>query len=193
MIRRAEIRKHLRIAQQLKVGTLVVVALLLLAAYPVYLFTKSVTSDPVFVALDSLDLPGWATQQHTDAARGSRWCIGQCRFRERTWASERKQDETNDAYDAALRKAGWRPRTSGVCPAVTEGKASCWERDEYMMDMWVRVPICEMPPPRPTTSPQAGATAAPAAPDPKASAPAACYGSYVTVKVFNAIDYQPVQ
>jgi hypothetical protein len=190
MIRRSEIRKHLRIAQQLKVGTLVVVALLLLAAYPVYLFTRSVTSDPVFVALDALDLPGWATQQHTDAARGSRWCIGQCRFRERTWASERKQDETNAAFDAALRKAGWRPRTSGVCPAVTEGKASCWERDEYMMDMWVRVPICEMPPPRPTTSPQAGATAPP---DPNASAPATCYGSYVTVKVFNAIDYQPVQ
>jgi hypothetical protein len=198
MIRRAEIRKHLRIAQQLKVGTLVVVALLLLAAYPVYLFTRSVTSDPVFAGLDALDLPGWATQKYTDAASGSRWCIGQCRFRERTWASERKQDETNDAYDAALRKAGWRPRTSGVCPAVTEGKASCWERDEYMMDMWVRVPICDIPPPRPATSPQAGATSSPqagatAAPDPNASAAATCYGSYVTVKVFNAIDYQPVQ
>ena len=40
MIKRAEIRKHLRIAQQLKVGTLALVAVLVLAAYPVYLFAR---------------------------------------------------------------------------------------------------------------------------------------------------------
>ena len=61
MIKRAEIRKQLRIQQQLKVGTLALVALLLLAAYPVYLFTRSVAQDPVFGELDSLDLPEWAT------------------------------------------------------------------------------------------------------------------------------------
>ncbi len=60
MIKRAELRKHLRIQQQLKVGTLALVALLLLAAYPLYLFTTAVARDPVFTALDSLDLPEWA-------------------------------------------------------------------------------------------------------------------------------------
>jgi hypothetical protein len=58
------------------------------------------------------------------------------------------------------------------------------------MDMWVRVPICDIPPPRPTASSQATATAAP---DPHASAAATCPGSLVTVKVFNAIDYHPVE
>jgi hypothetical protein len=186
MIRRAEIRKHMRIAQQLKVGTLVVVALLLLAAYPIYLFTRSATSDPVFADLDALNLPSWATADHKDAASGSRWCIGQCRFRERTWASRRKDNETFTAYDTALRDAGWRPRSEGVCPAVEEGNATCWERDEYVLDMWVRAPICDIPPPRPTTSPQPGASAAP---DPNANAAQTCPGAYVTVKVFNAIDY----
>jgi hypothetical protein len=52
--------------------------------------------------------------------------------------------------------------------------------------MWVRAPICDIPPPRPTTSPQPGASAAP---DPNGSAAPSCPGAYVTVKVFNAIDY----
>jgi hypothetical protein len=95
----------LRIQQQLKVGTLVLVALLLLAAYPVYLFTASVAQDPVFGDLDALDLPGWADIQHEDVASGSRWCLEQCRVRQRTWASERKPEETNQAYATALRDA----------------------------------------------------------------------------------------
>jgi hypothetical protein len=144
----------------------------------------------VFSDLDALDLPGWATMQHQDAASGSRWCIGHCRFRERTWASERKDQETFAAYDSALRSAGWRPRATGVCPAVEEGNASCWQRDEYVLDMWVRAPICDIPPPRPATTAQPGPTTGPA---PNQSAAAACPGAYVTVKVFNAIDYSAGQ
>jgi len=202
MIKRAQIRKQLRVAQQFKVATLVVVAILLLAAYPIYEFTRSVTQDPVFGDLDALDLPSWATIQQDDAASGSRWCIGQCRLRERTWASERKPDETQAAYDTAFRNAGWRPRAEGVCPAVQEGTATCWQRDEYVMDMWVRAPICDLPPPRPTitTKPPAGAKpsagaspSAAAGSSPGAGAtPALCPGALVTVYVFNAIDYHPV-
>jgi integrin beta 3 len=188
MIKRAEIRKHLRIAQQLKVGTLALVSLLLLAAYPIYAFTRSASADPVFGDLDALDLPAWADLMHEDAASGSRWCIDQCRFRERTWASERKPDETNEVYDKALRGAGWRPRETGACPTVEEGRSSCWQRDEYVMDMWVRVPICDIPPPRPTVSAAPGASAATV---PEPSPTQLCPGSLVTVKVFNAIDYHP--
>jgi integrin beta 3 len=187
MIRRAEVRKHLRVAQQLKVATLVVVALLLLAAYPIYLFTRSATSDPVFGDLDSLNLPSWAAIDHKDAASGNRWCIDACRFRTRTWASERKADETNTVYETALRNAGWRPRAQGVCPPVAEGTASCWQRDEYVLDMWIRAPICDIAPPRPTIGADPSASAAP---DPNAGPPpATCPGALVTVQVFNAIDY----
>jgi integrin beta 3 len=195
MIKRAEIRKHLRIQQQLKVGTLVLVAVLLLAAYPIYLFTRSVAQDPVFGDLDRLNLPAWATVLHEDAASGSRWCIGECRSRDRTWASERAPDETNAVYVSALQEAGWRPRTEGLCPAVDEGLATCWRRDEYVMNMWVRAPICNLPPPRPTIEGQAPVTPeatpdAAATPDPQATA-MLCPGSLVTVRVFNAIDYEP--
>ena len=193
MIRRAEIRKHLRVAQQLKVGTLVVVALLLLAAYRSTCY-RWPPWDPVFLDLDALDLPNWATLHHTDAASGSRWCIEQCRFRRRTWASERKAEETAAAYDAALRNGGWRPRIEGVCRRSRRVTPSCWQRDEYVLDMWVRVPICDIPPPRPTTTGQAAAQAgSTTTPAPDETAAATCPGAYVTVKVFNAIDYHPVQ
>ncbi len=193
MIRRAEMRRQLRIAQQLKVATLVVVALLLLAAYPVYLFTRSFTEDPIFAALDGLDLPSWATLTHSDSQSGSRWCVDQCRFRERTWISEHTPDDTNKAYVNALNSAGWRIR-GGFCPAVAEGIATCWERDEYVMDMWVSPKVCELPPPRPSIPPAAGASPTPTAtPSPTKVPPEdMCPATEVQVKVYNAIDYHPV-
>jgi integrin beta 3 len=187
MIRRAELRKHLRIQQQLKVGTLVLVALLLLAAYPVYLFTSAVAQDPVFTALDDLDIPAWASFEHSDAADGSRWCIGKCRERKRTWASERAPEETSAAYATALTDAGWRIRTEGYCPPVSDGVLTCWKKDEYVMDMWVRAPLCEAPPPRPTIE---GASPS-SAPTPQTeTSKSVCAAALVTMQVFNAIDYQ---
>jgi hypothetical protein len=195
MIKRAAIRRHLKVAQQLKVGTLILVAVLLLAAYPTYLFLQDLSRDPVLGELDGLNLPGWSAIHHEDGYQGSRWCIGQCRFRERTWASERAPDETNKVYTDALGGAGWRTRTQGVCPPVEEGIATCWQRDQYVLDMWVRAPICDVPPPRPsikaTTKATPTATASAAAPTPTAGT-LACPGSLVTVKVFNAVAYHPV-
>ena len=190
MIKRAEIRRQLRVAQQLKVATLVVVAMLLLLAYPIYELTKAGVKDPVLGQLDSLNLPGWADLRHDDATAGSRWCINQCRFRQRTWESERSPDETNLAYDTALREAGWRPRTDGICPAVQEGTATCWKHDEYVMDVWVREPVCDVPPPRAGTSARPSAGAGPSGP--AAPPPPTCPGALVTMKIFNAVDYQPV-
>ena len=108
----------------------------------------------------------------------------------RTWASERKPEETNTAYDAALRDAGWRPRTEGYCPQVAEGFASCWQRDEYVMDMWIRAPICDVPPPRPSAAPDA--PSADPSVTPLATSTEFCPGALVTVSVFMAIDYHPV-
>ena len=129
-------------------------------------------------ALDALPLPDWAAGQHDDARSGNRWCIKECRFRERTWQSARGPDDTQVAYVAALTKAGWRPRTEGTCPTYDDGIASCWHRDEYIMDLWVRAPVCA--PTRPTAG-AAGST------DPAD----ACAGSLATVKVYNAVSYRP--
>jgi hypothetical protein len=196
MIRRAEMRRQLRIAQQLKVITLVVIALLLLAAYPAYLFTRALTEDPIFGDLNGLDLPSWAALAHEDSFSGSRWCIKQCRYRERTWVSDHTTDETNPVYVTALTSAGWRIRTGGVCPEVAEGVASCWQRDEYVMDMWVYPRVCDLPPPRPSINPSAtpttGGSAKPT-PGPTATSPETmCPATLITVKVYNAIDYHPV-
>jgi integrin beta 3 len=181
-VKRTELRRQARVAQRAKVMSLVVIAVLLLGAIPIYLFVRTVTQDPVFNALDSLGLPTWAAGPHTDAYTGSRLCIKECRFRERTWQSERPPDETHLAYATALTDAGWRARTEGACPAYAEGIPSCWHKDEYVLDMWVRAPVCDEPPARPTSTPAAGQTV-PATPR--------CPGSYVTVKVFNAVSYDP--
>jgi hypothetical protein len=171
------------------VATLVVVAMLLLLAYPIYEFTRSGAQDPVFGHLDTLPLPGWADIERSEAFDGSRWCIQQCRYRERTWASEREPNETYQAYETALRDAGWRPRTEGVCPPAQEGLASCWKRDEYVMDMWVRAPICDVRPSvesPPPDEPEEGEEQGPAPPTERP-----CAGALVTMEVYNAVDYQP--
>jgi hypothetical protein len=194
MIRRAEMRRQLRIAQQLKVATLVIVALLLLAAYPAYVFARAATQDPIFGELDGLDVPSWAAIKHDDSVSGSRWCIDRCKFRDRTWISDHAPDETNAVYVTALNDAGWRTRTGGFCPPVTEGIATCWQRDEYVMDMWVHSKVCNLPPPRPSINPSANptATANPTPAPTSTSADDLCPATLVTVKVYNAIDYHPV-
>jgi hypothetical protein len=194
MIRRAEMRRQLRIAQQLKVATLVIVALLLLAAYPAYVFARAATQDPIIGELDGLDLPGWAALYHQDAISGSRWCIEQCKFRERSWLSDHSPEETNAAYVHALGADGWRVRAGGFCPPVTEGIATCWQHDEYYMDMWVHSRVCNLPPPRPSIKPGATASASPT-PTPTPTSTSfedLCPATLVTVKVYNAIDYHPV-
>jgi hypothetical protein len=56
------------------------------------------------------------------------------------------------------------------------------------MDMWIRAPICDVPPPRPSI------TAAPPSPDPSVTPlptqTELCPGALVTVEVRNAIERQ---
>jgi integrin beta 3 len=183
MIRRAELRKQLKIQQQLKGITLVLVVLLLLAAYPVYLFARSLAADPVLSGLDGLGLPEWAAYEHEDAWDGSRWCIGECRIRQRTWLSERAPDETHLTYANALLADGWRARQDG-CPQSPDETSvvTCWAKDEYVMVLHVRPPLlCVVPPSR---EPVPGATPT-ADPGPDSRA---CPGSLATLKVSYAID-----
>jgi hypothetical protein len=180
---RAELRRQMRTQQRLRLATLISVVVVILGALPAYLMIRDVTRDPVLTSLDALQVPAWAAGKPSDTTTGSRWCIMQCRFRERELTSQRPPDETATAYQNALREAGWQPWKVERCPdGPAPGHYSCWRRDEYTLDLWVRDPTCAADPlrQRPTVGPP-GSTATATKPDD-------CTGSAVTIKVRNRID-----
>lgn len=182
---RTELRRQLREVQRMRQITLIAVVLLILGAYPLYLATQVATRDPVFNALDTLNVPSWADGEPTDVVFGSRWCIKECRFRERTLESQRDPDETAQAYEKALRDAGWQPWVVEGCPTDLPGHYTCWIRDEYTLDLYVRDPACADDPlrKRPTVAPSRKPAATP-----EATALDDCSGAAVTIKVRNRID-----
>lgn len=188
MIRRAELRKHLKIQQQLKSITLALVVILLLAAYPVFLFARSAAADPVFAGLDNLGLPENVAYEHHDSSQGSRWCIGQCIQRIRRWSSTLAPGETLPVYADKLRAAGW----GSTCARDEDDGAtliSCWAKDEYVMVMYVQAPLCEAPPVR---DPVPTGTATGESPGTgTATGDRSCPGSTVTMFISNKIDEQP--
>lgn len=169
----------------LRVATLILVALAVVGAPAAFFVIREFTRDPVFVELDNLGLPGWAAGKHTDDAAGSRWCVDECRVRQRTWQSARGTTETDMAYVAALKKAGWTTWNVTDCQADgVDGVETCWQRDEYVLDLWVRPIVCDTKPVRPTIGPSQAPSVAPSDP--------ACDGSVATVKVSNRISYQEI-
>jgi hypothetical protein len=181
---------------------LVALSVLLLGILPTILVLKDATADPVFTGLDQLQLPSWAKLAHEDLASGDRYCMGTCRLRERTWQSGRPTDETDAVYETALRRQGWLRVTGKDCPTVQPGVYTCWQRDQYVLNLWTRDATCgtsldggpSLGPsaPKPTnelnvvpSTPAGGPT-----PSPQRSGPAtaACPASQVTAKVGNRID-----
>jgi hypothetical protein len=144
----------------------------------------------VFNSLDALDVPSWAAQRVDDKSSGSRWCFLDCRFRERTAQSQRPFEETTKAYADALTRAGWQPWQVGQCPEqpVTDGRYSCWRRDEFTLDLWVRLPECAVD----AVAQQDPATLPSPGPDGvvPTGKPEDCVGSTVSIKVQNAITDQ---
>ena len=180
-----ELRAKMRTQRRLRVVTLVSLAAVVLVVLPVLFGLRSASNDPVFGSLDSLGVPSWASQDAHDNGSGSRWCFIDCRFRERIAQSSKSFKETSATYSAALTKAGWEPWKVSECPdtpiAADQGTYSCWKRDEFTLDLWVRLPEC--------------AVDQVAAQDPTAQLPSAaatrepknCAGSTVSIKVQNAI------
>ncbi|MFI6270928.1 hypothetical protein [Micromonospora zamorensis] len=182
---RAEARRESRERRRLRAAVLALVSIVLLGAVPLFFGIRTLSRDPVFDNLDKLDVPGWAAAKTVDDVSGSRWCLLDCRLRERTVTSEKAPDETAKAYENALRQDGWQPWKVSRCPEQeTKGSYTCWRRDELTLDLWVREPTC-VPPPvdgEPAVVPSTDPSA-----DPSAAA-TGCTGSLVSVKVRNAID-----
>ena len=177
----------------LRTATFVLLVLAIVGAPAAFFVIREFTRDPVFVELDNLNVPAWAAGKHTDAAVGSRWCIEECRSRQRTWESARGPEETNRAYVAALKRAGWTSWNVPQCPAPgVDGVETCWQRDEYVLDLWVRAAVCETKGVRPTVAPSKPPSTAPSPSPPPAVSPAnVCPGAIATIKVYNRISYQP--
>jgi hypothetical protein len=172
---------------------LAVVAVLLLGVLPLALFLHSAGSDPVVTDLNSLSLPAWADVQHQDDASGSRWCIKDCRLRERTWRSEKSATETDAVFQTALTGEGWVRSQAPGCPKIDTGTYTCWQHDQYVLDLWTRNAVCGLSgvapspgAPPPSASPSA---TSPLDPVPTASGPPpTCAGALVTAKVDDGID-----
>lgn len=183
-VARSEIRRQMRERRRVRVAVVVMISLLVLAALPLYFGVRAAMRDPVFNSLDQLDVPAWAAVDTVDDVSGSRWCLEECRYRERTAQSERAAAETAPVYEKALAAEGWQPWKVQFCPDLpvrTElpGRYTCWKRDELTLDLWVRDATCtiEAAPDAPAVEPTEGA-APPAA---------ECKGSLVSIKVRNAI------
>ncbi|MDI6103613.1 hypothetical protein QLQ12_33875 [Actinoplanes sp. NEAU-A12] len=182
---RAELRRKLRTQRQLRLVTLMSLAALVLLVLPAFFAVRATVSDPVFASLDSLDVPAWASGNEKDFKSNSNLCLLECSFRERTADSGQPFAQTTDVYTKALTKAGWTPRKVEGCPEMPvrpeEGTYSCWSRDELTLDLAVGLPNCAVDQVAAELNPVAGAE------PPKPADAAACQGSTVVIKVWNAI------
>ncbi|MFD1325093.1 hypothetical protein [Micromonospora sonneratiae] len=180
----------MRERRRVRVAVLVAISLLLLAALPLYFGVRAAMRDPVFNALDELQVPTWAATETVDDVSGSRWCLMECRYRERTVESERGTAETAKVYEQALAGDGWQSWKVDRCPdqpvkVENIGHYSCWKRDEFTLDLWVRDATCVVEPsPEESLGPDAPGTEAPEVPG---AAEPKCTGSVVSLKVRNAI------
>ncbi|HEX6074989.1 MAG TPA: hypothetical protein VFZ32_06965 [Micromonosporaceae bacterium] len=140
---RSQVRAQLRQVARLRLLTLAFVTLVLLGSLPGFFLIKYATRDPGFRAMDTLEVPGWAARNPVDQAMGSRWCLRECRLRHRVWESQRAQQPTVEAYQRALRRDGWKRWEVPKCPPrKVRGDYTCWRRDAYTLDLWVRGPEC---------------------------------------------------
>jgi hypothetical protein len=174
-------------------------AVVLLAVLPALFLIRDAARDPVYSGLNALAVPSWANLAHEDQSSGNAFCFGTCALRERVVQSARSTAETDAAFQGALRRAGWERLTGAPCPSARSGVYTCWQHDQYVLDLWTRDANCAtsqyggaQPGPSlvvPSNAIDAVPSAAPSvAPSRAGPATAACPVSQVTVKVGNRAD-----
>ena len=174
---RAEVRRRMRADRQMRLAVLIGFSILLLGLLPAFFAVRAQQEDPAFGLLDELPVPAWANTAAVDEVSGSRWCLLECRLRERTTRSEQPAEQTAEVYREALLASGWQRWDARPCPEQkTEGEYTCWRRDELTLDLWVRPPACLAANPEAPVEPKA------AAPDPED-----CEGALVSMKIRDAI------
>ena len=175
---RAGVRRRMRADRQMRLGVLIGFSILLLGLLPAFFAVRAQQQDPAFGLLDELAVPAWADTAAVDEVSGSRWCLLECRLRERTTRSEQPAEETAEVYRQALLDSGWQRWDAQPCPEQeTEGEYTCWRRDELTLDLWVRPPACP-----------ASDANTPVEPTPAPERAEDCEGALVTVKIRDAID-----
>lgn len=177
-----------RPASRATILALVGVVVTLLGLLPGLLLLQSSAHNPAFDAMDGLGLPSWATEHVVDHTSGDRWCVVDCLVSQRTWQSARPAGETSDAYQRALRAAGWTPAAVSACPPTAKGVTlTCWQFDAEQLNLLVAPAACAIAP-VPTTEPglidDAPPSLAPTVPD-------GCDPTTVTVQVFDRIAARP--
>jgi integrin beta 3 len=178
--RRAELKREFNEVRRVRTATVILLVMAILGAPLTFYAIREAAADPVFNHLGALEVPDWAARDPQDEASGSRWCIGECRLRQRILRSEKSPEETNAVYATALRKAGWTPwKIAGCPPEGQEGFESCWQRDEYVLDLWVYQPECEVQL-KPTDPGQPANTVA----------EAVCPPTVVTLKIINKVSFE---
>jgi hypothetical protein len=162
---------------------LAAVVVFLLGVLPVALLVRDAVQDPVYAGLDALNLPSWSRLAHEDHSSGNRFCLRSCELRERTYQSAHGSTATDAAFRSALQAQGWQPVVGSGCPTVPTGRYSCWQRDQYVLDLWTRDASCITSEAQPQV---------PAVPTPTPAGPrtpsADCPAAQASIKVAEAID-----
>ncbi|WP_051325777.1 hypothetical protein [Glycomyces tenuis] len=125
--------------ERLRMTVLLIACAAVLLVSAVLWFGRAFTLDPTRRAVDEIDVPAWAAVEVGDETYGSRWCLGECRVRVRTWTSEGTVEDTGREYWLALLEAGWTPADEEQCVGG-EGESGCYVRDELFLELWV-VPV----------------------------------------------------
>lgn len=128
--------------ERLRMTVLAVAGATILLVFAVLWLGRAFTVDPTRRAVDELDVPAWAATSVGDETYGSRWCLGECRVRVRTWSSEGTVDDTHREYWMALLEDGWLPAEETLCVGG-RGEGGCYVRDELYLELWVVPVTCD--------------------------------------------------
>jgi hypothetical protein len=138
-------------------------------------------------------VPAAVDLHHADEGAASSYCVHQCAWLKRTYQSGQPVEQTVTAFRTALTAHGWHP-AGGSCPKPADGSYSCWQRDQYVLDLWVRPGTCEnsgyqpMPVPSESKPPVEDDIVPSAAPAPSQPVSTQCPAAVASVQLTNSAD-----